>query len=189
MVKTKLAIAVMTGALMAAPALAQQNQGQGSNIGSMLEDLGRSLNGQGNAPANPQQDYQQTYDRSAQQYRSASNQQLQQDEQRLNDARARLDAASHALDQEMSRRGMQVGSNQNRYNGPNNGNYSGSSTAPGYGSERNGGYTAPNGGYSSGGNYNGPNGNYGQGGNDNRNDTGPNSPYSGFQLPTSSRVG
>jgi len=123
----RLAIAVMASALLATPALAQQNQG-GGNLGNMLEDIGRSLNGQSNPPQqNYQNTYQQTYNESQRQYRNESDQQLQQDEQRLSAAWNRLRAASQALDQEMSRRGMRTGSNQN-YNGPNGGNYSGSST-------------------------------------------------------------
>src|SRR6185437_5602341 len=106
-------IAVVTGALAATPALAQQtqSQGQSGNLGNIIEQVGRSLSGNGSA-GNTQQDAQQTRDQAAQQYRSASDQQLQQDRQRLNDAEARLDAASQALDQEMSHRGLRVGSNQ-----------------------------------------------------------------------------
>ncbi len=121
----KLAIAVMAGALVAAPAFAQQNQG-GGNLGNMLEDIGRSLNGQSNMPSqNYQNSYQQTYNESQRQYRNESDQQLQQDDQRLRAAWNRLQAASQALDQEMARRGMRQGYNQNSRNGEN---YSGSST-------------------------------------------------------------
>jgi len=173
----RLAIAVMTGALAATPALAQQtqSQGQSGNLGNIIEQVGRSLSGS-NAPGNAQQDAQQTRDQTAQQYRSATNQQLQQDRQRLDDAQARLNAASQALDQELSRRGMRVGSNQSGYSGDDHtGNrsegMSGSSVPPGYGKmQNNSGGSSENGGNV---HYTGPGGQDRQNGNGNVQYTGP----------------
>jgi hypothetical protein len=156
----RLAIVLLASVVMTAPALAQQNQG-GNSLGNVLQDLGRSLSGQNNPPPssrNYQNAYQQTYNSSLQQYRNESNQQLQENDQRLSDAWNQLRAASQALDDEMSRRGMQTGNNQNRPNGPNGGNYSGSSTRGNYGNGP-APYNGPNGPYNNG-PYNGPNGGY-----------------------------
>lgn len=158
----RLAIAMVASALMAVPAVAQQSQG--SNLGNVLENIGRSLNGQSGPPPQSNQSYQnayqQTYNNSQQQYRNESNQQLEQDEQHLQSAWNQLHATSQALDEEMARRGLRTGNNQNGYNGPNGGNYSGSSTYRG-----NGNGPAPNGrsngpSYNDSNGYNGPNGPY-----------------------------
>ncbi len=152
----RLAIALMASALMTVPALAQQNQG---GLGNILEGIGRSLNGQSNPPPSSGQSYrntyQQTYNDSQRQYRNESNQQLEQDDQRLRAAWNQLQATSQALDEEMARRGMRTGYNQNQngYNGPNGGNYNnynGSSTYRGNGNGPgpNGGYNGPNSPYS-----------------------------------------
>lgn len=90
----RLAIALVTGTLMTAPAFAQQNGQQnhgGGSVGNILENMGRQLNGQGNPQGgneSPGAARQQTYGSSEQQYRNASDQQLQQDRQRLDQAQA-----------------------------------------------------------------------------------------------------
>jgi hypothetical protein len=183
----RLAIAVVTGALAATPAVAQQtqSQGQNGNLSNIIEQVGRSLSGNGSA-GNAQQDAQQTRDQTAQQYHGASDQQLQQDRQRLNDAQARLGAASQALDQEMSHRGLRVGSNQSGsgYGGDDHytGNrssegMSGSSVPPGYGKvQNNNGMGSSNGSGANGSggtvHYTGPNGQDRQGGSYNGNESG-----------------
>jgi opacity protein-like surface antigen len=131
-----MAVAVMSAALLATPALAQQQQPQqGNAVGNLLENLGRSLNGQEN-PSQPQGNDRQTYDETSQQYRSESKQQLQQDNQRLEAARNRIDAALASLHQEMTRRGIAAGSNGEGY---------GSSTPP-ENSQNGSGYNRTNGG-------------------------------------------
>jgi len=114
--KRFLAIGVLAGSMIAMPALAQ-NQG-GDNLGNVLQGIGRSLNGQENPPPNrgggyQQRIYQQTYNDSMRQYQNESDDQLQRDNQRVRDAWNRLHAASQALDQEMARRGMRTGYNEN----------------------------------------------------------------------------
>ncbi len=124
----RLAVAFVATALMASPALAQQS---GNGLGNLLENLGRSFNGDNSQTyrgGNSQSEYQQTYNDSQRQFRNESDQQLQRDDQKLRDAWNRLRAASQALDDEMSRRGIRTGSNENGYRG---GNYSGSSNSRG----------------------------------------------------------
>lgn len=125
----RMAIALLTSALIAAPAFAQQGQG-GNKLGNTLESIGRSLGGQQapqSATTSPQSAYQQTYNESLQQYQNENPQQLQQDQQRLSDASNRLNAAQQALSQEMSRRGT---ANGNSIPGTPSGNYNGSSVSP-----------------------------------------------------------
>src|SRR5262249_23184306 len=105
-----LAVSLVAGSLVAMPALAQ-NQGGGDALGNVLQGIGRSLNGQENPPPSRggsyrQRIYQQTYNDSARQYQNESDDDLNRDNRRLSDAWNRLRAASQALDQEMSRRGM-----------------------------------------------------------------------------------
>ena len=109
-----LVIGVLAGSLVAMPALAQ-NQG-GDNLGNVLQGIGRSLNGQENPPPNrgyQQRIYQQTYNDSLRQYQNENDDQLQRDNGRVHDAWNRLHAASRALDEEMARRGMRTGYNEN----------------------------------------------------------------------------
>jgi len=105
---------VVTGSLVALPALAQY-QGGGNTLGDALQGIGRSLSGPENPPPQGggyrQRVYQEIYNDSLRQFQSESDDQLQRDSWRLHNAWNRLHAASQGLDQEMNRRGMRTGYN------------------------------------------------------------------------------
>ena len=125
-------------ALLATPALAQQQQPQQqSPLGSTLENLGRALQGQGggsgdrgldrNDRSSRQDAYDRAYRDNAQAFRNSSDDELHRSDRQISQAWTELQAASRALDDEMARRGAAGSTRGDRPQDRGTDRYSGSS--------------------------------------------------------------
>jgi len=98
--------------LLAAPASALAQQQQQNPLGQTLENLGRSLQGQGadrgidrGDTASRDAAYRHAYDDNRRAFSRYSDDELRRADRQIGQARAELDGASRALDDELDRRG------------------------------------------------------------------------------------